>query len=415
MTEFRRVKDAPTLEPPTLWVSWARLPVLWWRDVPVVAAERVELNELDRFVVEAASRLGHLDASAFAEFTGLPELVFTALGRRLHTLGLLRWRDGALMTTDHSASVLTEATVARRIIITLDFLYLPHTDDLLVVEDGLAEFEKAGPQLAGAAPLPSELHGATRRELLSSKIKDRSVVNLPPSVIELALTDEGDEPITAMAGVKPTPPVPVCPAMEGSATVVYDGDRPQVMLDVGQHQRRRGKANRSREAGVQVTLDISGATGLVSAWNRIAAKGGEPEYRAAAVGALASTLLDPDMLRARDPGRWWLAVTGPQAADLAKQCSLTRPIGLEVCDEHVHVVSTVQLTPADNAAKQLFALDSLIDQLLVQPAAVVDTVTAEQNTVDRVGGPHAVRRRAWMLGHRWMVHALREKQDFDYA
>jgi hypothetical protein len=406
--EFRRVDEAPPAGPATLRISWVRLPMLWWRKVSVVAVDEVELDPVDRFMVEAATRLGRLDASTFEELTGLPERAFTALGRRLRTLDLLAWQEDAFVAGGGSARVLSEATVTQRRTTTLDFLYLPETDDLLVVEDSLADFERSTPAPFGVAPIPAKLQGMTLHRLLSARIGERRVANLPQSVVALDTRATADEPISSIAGGSLRPPVPVCPAIEGTATVLLDGERPRATLDVG--WRRRGA-----DPDAPGTLDVSGAAGLLAAWRRIADRPGEPEHRAAAVRALAGVPLPADALRPAGPGCWRLALTADGATALAGKGPLPRRVGLEIRAEQVHLLGAVEFAPADPEAERVFALDAFVQRLAARPAGAVDTVEAEPETVRDVGGLPAVWRRAWQLGHRRMVHALREREDFDYA
>lgn len=415
MTDFRSIADAVVTDPPTLRVSWAELPVLWWRDVPVVQLEPVELNELDMFVVEAAARLGRLSSSTFTDLTGLHDLVFTTLGRRLKTLELVNWQQGTLVSTESSAPALTEATAERRTTTTLDFLYLPDTDDLLVVDGGLSDFERYEPRLAGLAPVPTALHGVTLREFLSSRIDERRVANLPPAVVGLAALDDADEPVTAMAGAKPSPPVPVAPAIEVAATIVLDDERSRTVLEVTPRSDRGGAARRGRDPDQAVTLDISGAAGCVDAWRRIEERLSWREHRAAAIEALTPIPLGYTTLQPDGPGRWSVAITGPRAEDLAKDGALTRPLGLEIREEHAHLRTVVRFAPADAAAELLFARDTLIQQILGSPKDVVGVLDIHADIVEEVGGHDIVRDRAWDLGHHWVVHAMRERQDFSYA
>jgi hypothetical protein len=387
--------------------------VLWWRDVTVVTVTPVELNELDVFMVEATTRLGRLTAATFTEFTGLSESIFAALARRLHTFELLTWHGSEVISTGDPTTALTEASVAQHSTSTLDFLYLPDTDDLLAIEDGLAKFEQTLPDDLEAAPVPVTLHDTTVQELLATRIKQRRVAQLPPSVVALAALDQPDEPITTMAGAAPDSPLPVSVTLEGSATVTLHTDRPQVLLEVSRSSRKRGKRSHNNED--EVTLDISGANGLVNAWRQIATQAGEAEHRSAAVAAIAPTTLTPRLLRPAVPAGWWMAITRAQVDTLAEHGPLTQPIGLETRDKHAHVVAPVRFTPADRAAERAFDLDALIQQLLAHPDTAAQIVATEKGTVQRAGGPPAVRRRAWTLGHRWLVHALREQEDFNYA
>jgi hypothetical protein len=415
MTGFRAIASIEATDPPTLRVSWADLPALWWRDVPVVQLEPVELNELDIFVVEAATRLGRLPAATFTELTGLPALVFTTLGRRLQALELLEWQQDALVPTGNSAPALTEATAERRTTTTLDLLYLPETDDLLVVGEGLGDFERANPKIAGLAPVPTELHGLTLREFLGARIEERRVGNLSPAVVELAAMDGGDEPVTAMAGAKPDPKVPVAPAIEVAATIVLDGERSRAELEVAPRSDRRRTGQSAPAPAQPVMLDISGATGCIDSWRRIAERVGRRENRAAAIEALAPIPLGGALLQPDGPGRWSVAVTEAQAADLARGRPLTRSLGLEIREDHAHLRTAVRFAPADAAAERLFARDTLIQQVLGSPKDVVGVLERQANLLDAAGGHDVVRDRAWELGHHWVVHALRERQDFAYA
>ncbi|GDY30095.1 hypothetical protein [Gandjariella thermophila] len=408
MIEFRPVDEAPPEGPPALRISWVRLPMLWWRKVSVVEVDQVKLDPVDRFMVEAATKLGRLDAATFEDLTGLPELAFTALGRRLCTIDLLAPRDGDFVAGGDAARALDEGTVSQRRSTALDFLYLPETDDLLVVEDTLADFERDGPAPFGVAPIPAELHGTTLHGLLSGRIGERRVANLPASVVALDPRGTPDEPINSIAGGNLRPSVPVCPAVEGTATVLLDQERPQATLTVTWH--RRGE-----DADAPSTVDISGAEGLIESWRRIAERPGEPEHRAAAVRALTGVALPADALRPAGPGCFSLALTGRYAQAVTRQGALPRRVGLEIRAEQVHLLGTVEFTPADDEAERIFALEEFVGRLAERPAGAVDVVAAEPETVREVGGPQAVWRRAWQLGHRRMVHALREAEDFDYA
>jgi hypothetical protein len=411
MTEFRRVADAPGTDVLALRIGWARIPVLWWRDVSVLVAEPVEMSILDRFAVESTRRLGRLRATDFLEFTGLPEIVFAALARRLHTLDLIEWRGDALLPNGRDTKLDEISAIDRTATSTLDFLYLPDSDDLVAITDGLGEFERAWPRRSQVAPLPDWLHGMSRRELLATRIANRKIVGLPAPVVGLADTEQ-DEPLTAMAGARPDPPIPVCPVFECSGLVIQNGDQIRVSLDIGKRRSRRGKANGD---GVSVTLDLGRTDGLIAGWHQVAAQIGARENRPAVLDAVATVELDPQLLRFTPERGWSLGLAGPQAEELAKRGSLTEPVGIEVRDEHVHVSVAIHLTPADSAAERIFALDSLINGLLARPKEVQAVMTEGATLVNKVGGPRAVWQRAWALGHFWITHRLREQQDFDYA
>ncbi|MFC0105557.1 hypothetical protein [Kibdelosporangium aridum] len=412
MTEFRFVADPLRTDPFALRVSWARIPVLWWRDVAVLIAEPVELTMLDRFAVESANRLGRLTAEDFDEFTGLPAIVFAALARRLHTLDLLEWRSDVLLPNGNHTDLDDVADVTRTTEASLDFLYLPDSDDLIAVTESLGEFERAWPRRSQIAPLPDRLHEVSRRELLAARIAARAVVGLPPAIVGLA-DSESDEPLTAMAGAAPDPPTPVCPVLECSAVVVRDdGEHPVVRLDIGKRKARRSKNNGD---DVPVPLNLGEASGLIAAWQQIADKIGARDNRDGVERAVTKVGLDAGQLRFTHDLGWSLKITGPQAEGLAERRSLTEPIGIEVRDEHAHVGVPIRLAPADDNADRLFTIDILIGKLLARPKDIKVALAEHQTLLHRAGGSDAVARRSWALGHFWITHCLREDQDFDYV
>jgi hypothetical protein len=209
-----------------------------------------------------------------------------------------------------------------------------------------------------------------------------------------------------MAGAEPGSPLPVGVTIEGSATVILHSDRPQVLLEVGRRPRKRKNRTRDNDDEVAVTLDISGADGLVNSWRQVATQAGEPEHRPAAVAALAPPTLTPKLLRPAGPAGWWLAITRTQVNALAEEGPLTQPIGLETRDKHTCVVSAIRFTPGDRTAEQAFDLDALIQQLLAHPDTAAQLVATEKGAGQRAGGPPAVRcrnetsvalNRAWSL------------------
>jgi hypothetical protein len=414
LTTFQRIDESPSASPPTLHVSWLRLPILWWRGIPVTQTEDVQLTVLDTYTIEVTRRLGGLDSATFAELTGLPALVFGAIARRLDNFRLLRWTGGTLIA--HSDDVSDQEpipdTAVRHVTTFLDFVYLPDTDDLLVIEDGLSEFERAKPKVTGHAPLPQTLHGSTFQDLLSSRIAKRDVGNLPSTVVGLASSENADESITAMSGARPAPPVPVCPAIESSGSLVLDTAGPRAFIDMETPSRLSRHGNRQRAKPVR--LDLSAASGLVEEWLRVARLIGEPPHRHAVIDALLDIPLTVRPLVPETTGLWRLEITGREADKLAEHGSLTRHIGLQVCEANIHVAAQVRLAPADEAAEHLFALDALIEHLLADPGRVLPALKAEQAVVEAAGGIHALRRRAWTLKHSWIVHILREREDFAY-
>lgn len=395
MTRFRRTGSAP--DPGTLRATRVLLPVLWWRDVSVTVAEPVELSPLDVFFVEAVTLRGRLDAEEFHTYTGLPARVFGGLARRLWNLDLVGLADGVATPVQDGHRRAAEGTAAKTSTITKDLLFLPHTDDLVVVDGGLGDFERALPRWVGAqAPLPERLAGLTRDAFLSDRFSAGTVVNMPPQVQGVATSTGADEPLHAMAGVEGRSHVPLVPAIDCAVTVDHRADPARAMLEV-----------RSQGKDAPVAVDLGPARGMIADLDDVdALLSTAPQLP----GFTSHTAGD---LRREGPGRWSIPISGTDAEALAAKGSLTRPTSIEIRTEpdRVRLLTCVELRAADPVAERLLALDAFLDTLLAAGPANVVTLMARSPSGDEA----ALRRRAWDLGHYWIVHALRENEDFAYA
>jgi hypothetical protein len=395
MTSFRQASSAS--DPGTLRATRVLLPVLWWRDVSLTVAEPVELSPLDMFFVEAVTLRGHLDAEEFRAYTGLPARVFGGLARRLWNLDLVGLSDGVSVPVRDGHRRATEGTAAKTSTITKDLLFLPHTDDLIVVDGGLGDFERALPrQVDAQAPLPGQFAGLARDAFLSDRFSAGTVVNMPPQVQGVATNLGADEPLHAMAEAEGRSPIPLVPAIDCAIAVDHRADPARALLEI----RPQGK-------DAPVVVDLGPAPGIIADLDEVDALLSTapqlPGFPARAGGEL----------KREEPGRWSIPVSGTDAEALAAKGSLTRPTGIEIRTEpdRVRLFTCVELRATDPVAEQLLALDEFIDTLLAADPATVVTVTARSPFGDEA----ALRRRAWGLGHYWIVHALRENEDFAYA
>jgi len=261
----------------------------------------------------------------------------------------------------------------------------------MVVEEGLGEWERQVPKVAATAPLPERLHRVSVRTLLSERIAARRVANLPENVV--GLIDGADEPLTAMAGPDRPPPVPMCPVVEVAATVLQDGTRPTVRVDV------------ACGSGKAVTVDLSGAAGLVAQWSALAVDlAAEPDDAEAAMRAIGLTEPPWPAPRRDGPGRWRVTVVGAQAGALARTGQLTAPIGLEARHPHARIVAAVRLAPGDADAAAMIDLDAALQKALQDGVSAHDPAERGQ-----------LMARAWQLRYFPLVYALRQAEDFNYA
>lgn len=395
MTRFRRAGSAP--DPGTLRATRVLLPVLWWRDVSLTVAEPVELSPLDMFFVEAVTLRGRLDAEEFRTYTGLPARVFGGLARRLWNLDLVGLSADVAIPVQDGYRRAAEGTAAKTRTITKDLLFLPHTDDLVVVDGGLGDFERTLPRRVDAqAPLPERLADLTRDAFLSDRFSAGTVVNMPPQVQGVATNSGADEPLHAMAGAEGRSHIPLVPAIDCAVTVDHRADPARAMLEI-----------RSQGKDAPVAVDLGPARGIIADLDDVdALLSTAPQLP----GFTSHTGGD---LRREGPGRWSIPISGTDAEALAAKGSLTRPTGIEIRTEpdRVRLFTCVELRAADPVAERLLALDAFLDTLLAAGPANVVTLMARSPSGDEA----ALRRRAWGLGHYWIVHALRENEDFAYA
>lgn len=394
MTQFRPADSAP--DPGTLRAPWVLLPVLWWRDVSLTISEPVELSPLDVFFIDAVTLRGRLDADEFHLYTGLPARVFGGLARRLWNLDLVGLTDGVATPVRDGDRRAAEGTAVKTDTVTKDVLFLPHADDLIVVDGGLSDFERALPRrIADQAPLPERLAGLSRDTFLTDRFVSGSVVNGPPQVQSVTTNPYADEPLHAMAGVAGRSHIPLVPAIEGAVTVDHQADPVRALLEV-----------RSPGKDASVTVDLGPARGIIADLDDIDAL----LSTALRLPGFASDTVED--LRREGPGRWSIPITGTDAEARAAKGSLTRPTGIEIRTEpdRVHLLTRVDLRAADPVAERLLAVDAFLDTLLADPANVVPLMARRPP-----GDEAALRKRAWDLGHYWIVHALRENEDFAYA
>ncbi|GIH08275.1 hypothetical protein Rhe02_63420 [Rhizocola hellebori] len=408
MTTYRRAENAPPTDRPTLHITSASLAVLWWRDVRITFTEPIELNELDEFAVAAVTRLGSLSAQDFEEFTGLPPLIFNGLARRLHSLGLLDWRDGTLRPTAAEDPSEMPRKAAKTTTASVDLVYLPGTDELLVAHEGLAVWERAGLQPIGASPLPETLHRTTFRNFISARVRQGRVAGLPANAIEL--TEGDDEPLTAMVGAHPEPPVPVCPVFLCAATLVLGEGRSQALLDASENPRKKSKkANR-------VTIDVSDAKGLIGRWaGAVTELTGKPSLVEEAMRSLGLAEPPWPSLVQDHSGAWRLSIDGRHAQTLSREGLLTLPIGLEICEPDFNVTMALVLEPVDDEARQLIRLDRVLQETLQRYGAGDSAIGKHHAGIREVGGIARLMSRAWQLRFYSLVYQAKESEHFDYA
>jgi hypothetical protein len=391
---------------PLVVITEALLPIFDWIDVPVVRAVEQKLSAVERFLIEAALRLGDLDVEDIEELTGLPEEATRRIAGHLCEISVLAAGDGRYVANEEVA----QATLTRESLIelrpgVLTFLVLPRSGDALAFEH--KQGRTAPPQISrlvpgASAPVPDTYRDASRTVMLRTLIEARQVADLPEDVVEI--TEPGDDE-----------PVPdVCP------TFRYAG---RLQLRAGQ-VRASGHIYGERSED-KVRLDLSRADRLVDYWLSQA----ELLHLADTFEAVCREIgCSPADAKARRAGasHWAFQVNSTGARDLTTRgVRLCRPGGLELLspDRTTKIEVVASFEPADAGAAITFAVDAAADMLEELPpdsltppdlGQAVATACATYQVEPGSVTEHEVRTRLWTRGHQYLVYKLRADEDFGY-
>jgi hypothetical protein len=381
----------------------ALVPMLLWPSVPVLRRIYEELTVVDRFVAEAAVALAPMRAEDVEEVTTIPRDAVVRIAGRLVGLGLLRAEGADYHPVEEAVrNALRQRAVPEERRGSMTFLYLPHSDDLIAfpVGPGLSRpplLQKADP--AEVAPLPRELAGARRADVLRARIQSGRAAGLPPEVVDV-LDDPTDDALP-----------PSCPAYRCRGHV-KSGDDGRLVLEV---------LDRDGKKTAQWTL--SGATGQAAQWIALAS-------RAADAGAAWTADGGTVQVRQDEPAAWTYALdSGAAQAATRDGVRLGDPAGLEIHDgdrredDRVVVVVNARFEPLDRRATRVFALDDAIHAVVDQDPAGVSADSVARATAaararyglapDALTGAE-VTESLWTGRHYRHVYGLRAAKDFPY-
>jgi hypothetical protein len=282
-------------------------------------------------------------------------------------------------------------TLTRRRPARFTFLYLPEGDDLIAYREGTRYeeppmFHQVSPH-EQLAPLGTTSTQRRMADFLQWRIDHKHVVGLPGGTVDVV--DDGRE-------------IPVaCPVYECAGGVVES--------DSGVELRLHSEGLRNR----RVHYTIIGAEGQAAVWSTRAG------WTDAAVAEWTTT---GGSVAATRTGRtaWSLAVDGLAAAEAVTRAKvdLGRPGGLTT--NRTGTVATyldVSFTPADQAARRVFAMQDALSRITstVADSVTDDALTEAVSTAASAYGlgeddltEEAVRDRLWLDGHFLHVYALRK-------
>ncbi|WP_432904033.1 hypothetical protein ACQP1S_06285 [Micromonospora matsumotoense] len=387
-------------------IADALLPVhLWWAPVTKVVSD--QLAVIERFVIEAALHLGEISSGDIAEVTGLPPDLAERVTARVAAAGALEPAATAPEGSAATASVYQPVRPAATEILSsaelreyhrahLLLMYFPRTGDLVAFDTDSKGFD---PSLihrltpAFDAPLPPETAGLPVGDFLQSKISAGTVVGLPDWV-HSAESDAGDLPET-------------CPAYRCRGYLKRDGKGPVLrLLDA----RRPDKYPLTLPSRI-----MAQATGL-GAWF-------EAELAAfdTAFSCWGAPLPGPRLAPPAEGGVWECALpAGLTQAMIADELPVSRPLSLANHDQEITLRVPVRLSPADEAANALFAVDHAAATLLAEPPnqlAATKLAAATQAAADEYGHQpteYDVVAELWRRRQFFQVYALRAVEDFSY-
>ncbi|WP_433232661.1 hypothetical protein ACQP2H_11635 [Micromonospora sp. CA-248260] len=395
MITFKWTPPIQVPENATVVVREALVPMLFWTSVPVVRLVYEELTVVDRLVVESAIMLAPMRPEDVAEVTGIPAEVVTRIAERLTGLGLLDVDGGGYRAVAEVAgAALARLTVPEYRTVTMTFLFLPHTGDLVAYSPG-SRGTTPPPLHRGApaehAPMPGGVSDFT--DLLRSRIRARDVIGLPDDIVDAV---EPAEPMRIEAD---------CPAYRCSGWISGAGVARKLVLKV-------------RESGgkAPVSLPLDGATRQAAEWTALA-------DQAAHAGSAWVDSGGTVTVEREGPLDWVYRLDAAAAEAAGSELPLTPTVGLEIRTETCVLGVNVRLIAAEPAARRVFArhdavrrlrnpgpgsldpdaLRGAIEQARAAYELAADDVT-EDDVVDLL----------WTSGHWPQVYALRRDRDFCY-
>ncbi|MFF4625281.1 hypothetical protein [Nonomuraea jabiensis] len=383
-------------------VTEALVPIVFWPRVTIVRAIDEELTIVERFLLEAALRLGKVTNELIEEVTDLPSDVLDALFDGLVSFGLLaKEGTGHVPQTEEVEQTLLRGTLRRHSQDTCTIAFLPQTDEAVaygVPLTGRRRRSAPAPSLSAPvdkayAPVGSRAMGRRPSEILQNLLARKRIARLPADVIQVM--GDPDEP-----------PLPErCPAYRVDGVVRDRDGMPRLDLRIATGDQ-------------QTRIDLSGADALAARWTYQARFLEDPEGLEHAAAALGCEARDVT-LRSDKAGHWEVWLNERAATAAAAQRSLTLFGGFNVVHIEDVVTINVELRPADNAAAKLFALDQAAARVRGNGTeAVLEILRAAAREFDL---PETALSRDALIGRLWtlaqydLVYSLRESEDFAYG
>lgn len=398
MPEFEWFAAPRTPRKASVVVREALLPMLMWPTVSVTRRVDEKLTVVDRFVVEAALALAPMRVEDVEEVTAIPREAVVRIAGRLVGLGVLRASGPDYHAVEEAArSALNGYAVPRYHTTTVGFLYLPDSDELIACLRGAGRpdpplLDRVEP--TSQKPTPRRVRGLPLAHLITDRMREGTVVGLPEDIVEAAESD------TAIPGA--------CPVYRTRGHVRSHGESAMLVLDVLDPSGRR------KLKGVAVP-----ASRQAKHWMELTGLAPDAALPWQEQGGKVTALPDSS------PTRWSFTLDGNAAeAAMDRGIALNRPTGLSIGHPDCAVSVTVAFSPADAAARWVFALDQAVRELAEKPPASLNTgvlAAAASRAVQEHSMPEEsltsahIEEHLWDDGHFRHVYALRDAKDFAYG
>ena len=379
-------------------VEEAWVPMLLWPSVPMIRVVYEELTVVDRFMVESALALAPMHAEDIEEVTTIPRDAVTRIAGRLTGLGLLRADGGGYFAVESTAlAALERRSVPEHRTAFLTILYLPSSDDMVAFTQGPGRPDPPLLQKVKAvqrAPLPPDVVGMNRAELLRDRIQTGRIAELPEDIVD------------AVDGAAQEALPDSCPAYRCRGHVRWRDSQATLVLDVLDGDGKRAAQCR-----------IPGAVGQAAAWVALASQAKAAGDAWQVTGGEVAVLQD-------GPAEWAYKLDGAAAEAAAREgLNLSQPAGLQIHHEDGVVAVRARFLPSDYAATRVFALHHAIRTVieedparLVPDAVAVAAATARSTygLADDTLTESELAGQLWTDCHYRHVYALRATRDFAY-
>jgi len=387
------------------------LPLFVWDNVGVVREIKNELKKVERFILETALSLGTYYPEDIVKTTSIPLKAARRVSHRLTRMGTLEFIPGKncfSVLRKRAAEALEREVLSELRDETALFLFLPRTDDLLILLDEkrtntFGNLGRVSPH--SGAPVPVNLQKQNKYEFIRKRVCERNVANLPDDIIDVRIPE------------KPHFIPNMCPAFKCSGRITAENDIVRVDLNIFGSKNKNGKS-------LQISIDLSGADGFVEKCRNLSSYPEQKKSIKKIWQIIEPHGSRPTSVEQINSSEWVFNINGKSAGNIAEHSNISEPFGVVLSDDGLSLEVGLQLKPEDNNARYFFAVDKTVSLLLqngkdVTVAKIDKTFkkAAEQfdyEIDESMSCTDLLSERFWQRREFSLVYALREKEDFSY-